>query len=99
MSRQWAIPQAHRRPDPSQAIRMKDERTVSGECGIAPRSRLRPVVWRFGRAEIGNVQDSPLLLRLIPQDQFLLPAPGAAFRRSRGAVIENAAIGRPGKCP
>ena len=90
----------HWDPYPSDAIGMQDEWLVSRESRVAdfgPFRRL--IVGRLGRDEIGDVVARPFFVFRVPPDQFLSFAPRLAVRTRRSAVVEDAAVGRPGKSP
>src|ERR1700758_5213460 len=78
---------------------MKDEGTIAGKGRISFSTFRRPVVGWLCRGEVRNIQAGPLLLRFVPPDQFLTLAPRPAIGTRRRAVIQDAAIGRPGKRP
>src|SRR5437588_7786435 len=62
-------------------------------------ARLWCKVGWLGQREVGHIYSNPLLLLFIPPDVLLTFRPGATLRISRGAVIENTPVGRPGKAP
>src|SRR5215471_5218514 len=78
---------------------MQNEGTIACKRRVSFCSCPGLVIWRFGRGEVGNVEPRPLLLRFIPPDQFLTFAPWVAIGTRRRPVIQDAAVGRPGKCP
>src|SRR6266581_766282 len=49
--------------------------------------------------EVRDIDTCPLLLRLIPPDIFLALRPWAALWISRGTIVEDAPVGRPGNAP
>src|SRR5215831_12398697 len=62
-------------------------------------SRLRPIAGLSVHWEVGNIAASPSLLLFIPPDVLLAFRPWATLEVSRGAIIEDTPIGRPGKAP
>src|SRR5439155_24652807 len=82
-----------------QTVLMHDERFVAGES-IVPSSVLRRSIIRwllFGA--VGHVEPRPFLLLPVPPDQLLALTPRCPVRTRRGAVVQDAAVGRPGKAP
>src|SRR2546425_9248178 len=69
---------------------------MSVHAGCARRWRIvwRPVDWK-----IRHIIPCPYTLLLIPPQVFLALRPGATLWISRGAIIENTPISRPGKTP
>src|SRR5690242_17748126 len=90
-----AVFQSARNPNPSEAVRVHDKRTVSGDGVIALRTLCRLVVRRLLLCEIGNVETSPLAFLLIPPNQFLALTPGSPVRFCRRAIVQNAAVAGP----
>src|SRR5690348_9806718 len=78
---------------------MKDEGAIASKGRISFSTFRRPVVGWLTRGKIGNIQTCPLPLRVIPPNQFLTLAPRPAIGARRRPVIQDAAIGRPGKRP
>src|SRR5262245_18817717 len=78
---------------------MHDERLVAGKSVIALGAMWRFVVGRFRWGEVGGVETCPFLLLFVPPDQFFALAPRLAIGTRRCAVVENAAVIRPGEAP
>src|SRR5699024_4137821 len=80
---------------PALAVGLHDERVVAVEvCGTAVglvRPRRRGTV----DGEVGHVLARPLPGVLIPPDELLAFGPRGAVGGRRGAVIQDAAVGRP----
>ena len=75
-----------RRKQSSYALRIHDERAH--------------VIFRFGiDLEIGYVVANPFLLAFVPPDLFSRRIPGLAVHIARRAIVEHAAIRRPGPAP
>src|SRR5690606_33763985 len=60
---------------------------------------VRPVVRALVRLEVDAVVALPGALRLVPPDEALALRPGAPLGIGGGAVVEHAAVVRPGEGP
>src|SRR5437899_8031143 len=78
---------------------MQDERFIAGESLVTARIVRRLVIGGFRPGEVRHIKTRPLLLVLIPPNQFLSFAPRTSIGTRGSAVIKDAAIGRPGKTP
>src|SRR5579864_5483685 len=96
---QRTVGQSLRRENPASPIRVQDKRFISGESLITLRVFRRLIIRRFRPREVRDVQPGPLFVLLIPPNEFLALAPRLPIRTGRGAVIEDAAVRRPGKAP
>src|SRR3984893_4675149 len=75
-----------RAKDSSYALRIHDERAH--------------MIFRLGvDLEVGHVVANPFLLAFVPPDLFSRWIPGLAVHIARGAIVEDAAIRRPGPAP
>src|SRR5262249_59305083 len=75
------------------------ERRVARDRGQAAGIRRRTVIRRPVSLEVGDVVAGPSLRRVVPPDELLPLRPGPSLGIGRGAVVEDAAIGRPRPCP
>src|SRR3954470_20031905 len=78
---------------------MHDERRVAGERVVTLGVVAGAIIRRLRRGEIGDVETGPLLFGGVPPDEFLPLAPRAPVRAGRGAVVHDAAVGRPREPP
>src|SRR5256714_14975646 len=78
---------------------MHDERRVAGQGLVAVLLRVAGVVGALLFREVGDVVACPLPFRLVPPDQLLPLAPRLPVRRGGAAVVEDAAVARPGGAP
>src|SRR5690348_5982044 len=76
-----------------------DERVVTGEAVGSAGPGLRAVRRGLGLDEVRRVDAGPRLLLLVPPDVLLALAPGLALGVGGGAVVEDAAVVRPGPAP
>src|SRR4029079_11953230 len=86
-------------PDPSHPVRMHDERRIAAQPLVARAAWRRNVIRRLRAAEVRRIEAGPLAHGLVPPDEFLALAPRAPVGTRRGAVVEDAAIGRPREAP
>src|SRR5215470_6853529 len=78
---------------------MQNEGIGSGQRLVSFGALLRPVAGRLRLREVWSVEAGPLFLLLVPPDELLAFAPGLAVRTRGRAVIEDAAVRRPGESP
>src|SRR5437868_2484188 len=100
MRGQWAIFQAARNIEPCHTIRMQREGPGSAQCGDSLSiAEIAGIGGRDGFFKVGNVESAPVFLLFVPPDKLLAVAPRLAIRTRRSAVVDDAAIIRPGKAP
>ena len=92
---QRAVFQSAGNPNPSHAVRMHDEWLVTGNCIIAFRAFLWPIVWRLLLCEVRSVVACPFLLFGVPPHQRFALAPWLSIRTRRSTVVQNPAITWP----
>ena len=111
--RQRPVDQARRHEQPSSAVAPHDERVGAREGIETDAIRLRHRVRGLRRPEVGHVVADPFAARRgdaglgvrriderrIPPDPPLALAPRIAARVGGGAVVHDAAVGRPGPAP
>src|SRR5436305_46334 len=100
MSRQRAIFQPAGNIDPANSVRMQGEgaRTAQSDHANAGIEIVRSVGSKV-LFVIGVIEPRPFFLLSVPPDEFLALAPGFAVGISGGAVVDDAAIVRPGETP
>src|SRR3954453_7390621 len=86
---QRAIFQSARDPDPAHAVRMHDEGLIARDGVVAIGIFARLVIGSFVFGEVGVVVAGPLVLLLVPPDEFLALAPRLAVGTRRRAVIKD----------
>ena len=96
---QRPVPDGARREEPSHSVGLHDERMVARNRLHPRRAGRRPVVRRNLGVKIRLVGANPPARSWIPPDQLLSFGPWTPFRVRRGAVVEDAAIERPGEAP
>src|SRR5581483_1903578 len=85
---------------PSDAVGVQGEGTAAAQSfNTFPMLNVTRIVRRNVLLVIRIVQAGPFFLLCIPPDQLLALTPGSAVRTRRGAVVNNAAIVRPGESP
>src|SRR5262249_5091045 len=99
VSRQRTVLQSRRHPDPTHARRQQNEGGASRQRLVSFGALIRPVTGGLRVREVGSVDAGPFLLLLVPPDELLAFAPGLAVRTRGRAVIEDAAVRRPGESP
>src|SRR3954449_8104610 len=100
MRGQRAVYQSRRREEPTQPVRMQDERSLPVQRLHARRPARGRVVRRLGRLEVGLVAERrPRLLLLVPPDVSLALGPRLAVGVRGGAVVEDAAVAGPRPTP
>src|SRR5215203_6505145 len=107
MRRQGTIDETGRGEEPPLAVRLQDEGIGSTQRVETDAVRLWLVIRRLAGGEVGDVSAGPhagfircrVDLVRVPVDPLLLLGPGGAVRLGRGAVVDDAPVGRPGKAP
>src|SRR4029079_5777388 len=99
MCRQRTVLQAVGYPDPSHPVRMHDEWRIAAQALVARAAWRRHAIRRLGAAEVRRIEAGPLAHGLVPPDEFLALAPWTPVGTRRGAVVEDAPIGRPREAP
>src|SRR4029077_8250664 len=85
--------------NPARPIGVQDERLIPSKSFVTLCVFRRLVIRRFRPREVGYIESCPLFVLLIPPNELLALAPRPSIRAGRGAVIEDAAVGRPRQAP
>src|SRR6185295_2396344 len=93
--RDGTVDEARGRPDPAQAVRVGDERRAAADRLHALRVLAGLELGRLVLLEVGVVDAGPRALLRVPPDVLLALGPRLAIRVGRGAVVEQARVGRP----
>src|SRR6266536_2757030 len=94
-----AIHYALGREEPALAVRLHNEGIAASDGVHAGCAWRRCIIRGFVQLEVRHVYAGPLLLLLVPPDVLLAFRPGATLRISRGAIVQDAPVGGPGKAP
>src|SRR6478752_5209144 len=98
MRRQGAVFEPAVDEDPSDPVGVQHERGIAGYgVNTSAISQIARVVRTLLQIEVRAVKAGPSLLLIIPPNEFLFFAPWLAVGRSRSAVVDDAAVIRPGK--
>src|SRR5258708_4837289 len=103
---QWTIGQSAGSIDPAFPFAMHGK-WISARMGIQPIAIwIGFGVWGLGFRKVRNIIPDPaplcsiaIIVKRVPPDVFLALRPRLARRVGRGAIIQNVAVGRPGKAP
>src|SRR5215203_6542434 len=107
MRRQGTIDETGRGEEPPLAVRLQDEGIGSTQRVETDAVRLWLVIRSLAGGEVGDVSAGPhagfircrIDLVRVPVDPLLLLGPGGAVRPGRGAVVDDAPVGRPSEAP
>src|SRR3954452_18032057 len=84
---------------PCDTIGVQDKGLIASDARRPGSSLRRFVTRRLLRIKIRYIEACPLFFVLIPPAKLFPLAPRFSIRASRGAVVQNASIRRPGKAP
>src|SRR5204863_8725284 len=96
---QRPVLQAGRNVEPAKAVGVHDERRVAGKGLVAAFVLAAARARALALGEVRHIVAGPLLLLLVPPDEFLALAPRLAVGGGGAAVVENAPVERPGESP
>src|ERR1700735_3631110 len=99
MRRGRTVVESGRHPNPTESVGVQDERLVPWEGIVATGAGSRLVIRRLRGDKIGHIETRPVTGFRVPPNQLFSLAPWFTVRAGGSAIIQNAAVGRPGESP